>query len=76
MPLGDTLLLVARAGFRLPVDRERHIEGGLTVRAPLGSDFREYSGMPVPLSVSTAARYDFGGQVLVRLVSFYLRGSF
>ncbi|MFC1654584.1 TonB-dependent receptor plug domain-containing protein [Myxococcota bacterium] len=74
--LGDRLLLFARLGYRIKLDQVREIESGLAVRTPLGNPFREYPGAPLPLTIQTAGRSDFGGEYLARLISFYLRGSF
>ncbi len=74
--LGGRLLLFARLGYRLKLDRTRELESGLALRAPLGSAFREYPGVTHPLTIQTTGRSDFGGEQLVRLVSLYLRGSF
>jgi hypothetical protein len=74
--VGNSLLLIGRLGYRLPVNRQGTLEIGLTLRSPLGKPFREFAGTPVPLWMQTNTRSDFGGHLLVRLVSFYLRGEF
>ena len=42
---------------------------GLAFRTPIGSPFREYAGFPIGAS-------DYGGEMLVRVMAFYLRGAF
>ena len=74
--LGNRLLLFARLGYRIKLDQVREMESGLAVRTPLGNPFRDYPGVPHPSPVQTTGQSDFGGEYLVRLVSFYLRGSF
>jgi outer membrane receptor protein involved in Fe transport len=74
--LGDRLLLFARLGYRVKLDRVRELESGLVVRTPLGNPFRDYPGVPHPLPTQATGRSDFGGELLVRLVAFYLRASF
>jgi outer membrane receptor protein involved in Fe transport len=76
MPLGDRFLLIARVGYRLSAFGDRMVEAGLTVRAPLGAPFREMAGIPRPLEQLLDSNADFGGERLMRLVAFYLRGSF
>jgi hypothetical protein len=67
--------MVAALGYRVAQASGRTIEGGLHVRAPLGTPFREYAGVPMPPELQGDSPSDFGGTRLMRLVSFYLRGS-
>ena len=76
MPLGDRFLLIARVGYRLKAFGERMVEVGLTVRAPLGAPFREMAGITRPLEQLLDSEADFGGERLMRLAKFYIRGSF
>ena len=43
---------------------------------PLGLPFREYPGSPMPSLPNRRSEADWGGDVLKRYVSFYLRSSF
>jgi hypothetical protein len=52
------------------------METGLTVRAPIGLPFREYPGAAIQRTPLSLTASDFGGERLVRLVGFYLKGSF
>jgi hypothetical protein len=74
-PLGNDVLMVAALGYRVALGSGRTFEGGLHLRAPLGTPFREYAGVPMPPQLQDDSPSDFGGTLLVRLVSFYLRGS-
>jgi outer membrane receptor for ferrienterochelin and colicin len=75
-PLGDSLLVVGRLGYRSRLPGGLWLEAGLTVRAPIGSRFREFPGVPVQRSSYTVTVSDFAGEMIVRLVALYLRGSF
>jgi hypothetical protein len=75
-PLGETLLAVARLGYRLEATGDRRLEAGFTVRAPIGRTFHEYPGTPTQRTSVAVTATDHFGEELVRLVSFYLRGSF
>jgi iron complex outermembrane receptor protein len=74
--LGNALLLVGRLGYRIVLDQERVLECGLTIRAPLSRPFREFPGGPMPPMPTRGSNADWGGEVLNRLVSLHLRGSF
>jgi hypothetical protein len=74
--LGNEILMIVRAGYRVTMDADRTMEAGLTVCAPLGEAFREYAGAPMPTSLQVDTASDFGGEILTRLVSLYLRASF
>jgi iron complex outermembrane receptor protein len=76
MPLGETLLLLGRAAYRLKLDETSEVETGLLFRTPLGQPFREYAGVEMPLVPRTDTLADFGGEYLTRRVVFYLRGMF
>jgi len=76
MPLGNEFLLIGRLGYRTALTGLDSLEAGLTIRAPLGRPFREYAGVPIALPGLDGSISDFGGELLVRLVSFYLRASF
>jgi iron complex outermembrane receptor protein len=75
-PLGNTLLALGRLGYRFALEKDRSLEGGLTVRAPIGLPFREYPGASIQRTVQSITTSDFGGELLMRWVSLYLRGSF
>ena len=74
--LGKTLLLLGRLGWRLELNPGQTAEIGLTVRSPLGAPFREYAGFPIGAFTQAVTAFDYGGEMLVRVVSAYLRGSF
>ncbi|MFC1654585.1 TonB-dependent receptor plug domain-containing protein [Myxococcota bacterium] len=74
--LGDNLLLVGRLGYRMGMGEDREVEAGLSLRAPIGGLFKEYPGISIESTAQSVTASDFGGETLVRLVSFYLRGSF
>jgi outer membrane receptor for ferrienterochelin and colicin len=73
--LGEELLMVGRLGYRLTMGEDKMLEVGLNVVTPLGSHFREYPGAPIPQWNRLRHMSDWGGEVLTRLVSLYLRGS-
>ncbi len=73
--LGEELLMVGRLGYRTSVGEDKILEVGLNVVTPLGSPFREYPGAPIPSWHRLRHMSDWGGEVLTRLVSLYLRGS-
>lgn len=74
--LGDELLLVGRVGYRFLAGEYQTLEAGLNIVTPLGNPFREYPGAPIPQWHRLKYTSDFGGEVLTRLVSLYLRCSF
>jgi iron complex outermembrane receptor protein len=74
--LGNSVLAVVRLGYRLGTWKSLNTEVGLIARAPIGPDFREFPGIPFTRSQRSVTGSDFGGELLVRLVSLYLRGSF
>jgi len=76
MPLGDRFLLFGRIGYRVKVLGDLMVEGGLTIRAPLGEPFREWAGIAQPPELIFDTNSDFGGERVARLVALYLRGSF
>jgi hypothetical protein len=76
VPMGFHLMLVGRLGYRIMPGKEQFIEGGVAVRAPLVDPYREYTGAPWPWFMRSDTRSDFAGEVIARLVSVYLRGSF
>jgi len=76
VPLGNDALLIGRLGYRTSLAGLDTLEAGLTIRAPLGRPFREYAGVPLDLPGRDGSLSDFGGEMLVRLASFYLRASF
>jgi hypothetical protein len=73
--LGDALLLIGRVGYRW-VEDEWEVEAGMTSRIPLNRTFREFAGIPIPVSLHAEEASDFGGERIVRLLSLYARGSF
>jgi iron complex outermembrane receptor protein len=74
--LGNNLLLIGRLGYRIRMHENLKLETGLTIRTPIGREFREYPGTRMPSIPQAGAMSAWGGDVLVRWVSFYLRGSF
>jgi outer membrane receptor protein involved in Fe transport len=70
---GNNLLLIGRLGYRWIRDKST-LEAGLTIRTPLGATFRESGSFPSAVPNETTS--DSGAEELVRLASFYLRGSF
>jgi outer membrane receptor protein involved in Fe transport len=76
IPLGEEVLILARAGYRMRVGDDRMVEAGLAVRAPLGNQFREFPGSPPPRLSMFDTGADFGGEWVRRLVLAYLRASF
>jgi iron complex outermembrane receptor protein len=73
---GDAALLIGRLGYRLKEAGYHSLEAGVTFRSPLGHDFREFPGVPVSSLPETGTNSDFGGEMLVRLLALYVRGSF
>jgi outer membrane receptor for ferrienterochelin and colicin len=73
---GETLLLLGRMGYRLELNPGQTAEIGLTIRSPLGVPFREYTGFPIGAFSQAVTASDYGGEMLVRVVAAYLRGSF
>jgi hypothetical protein len=63
-------------GYRIVVEESLMLEVGALVRTPVVEPFREYPGVAWPVVLGRERVSDFGGEELVRLVSFYLRGSF
>jgi len=76
VPLGDSILAVIRLGYRLGTWKSLNTEAGLIVRMPVGGDFREFPGIAITPSRRSVTASDFGGEMLVRMISLYLRGSF
>jgi hypothetical protein len=76
MQLGDQLQMISRVGYRAKLGKDREIETGLVIRTPLGSPFREYAGIQRTAALQSEVKSDFGGERVVRMASFYLRGSF
>jgi hypothetical protein len=74
--LGNRLLAMGRIGYRHKLDENRKFEAGLTFRVPIGESFREFTGLPLQRTTRTIYGSDFGGEMLVRLVFVYIRGSF
>jgi iron complex outermembrane receptor protein len=74
--LGETLLLLGRLGYRLELNADQKAEIGLTIRTPIGAPFREYAGFPIGAFAQAVTASDYGGEMLVRVVAAYLRGSF
>jgi hypothetical protein len=73
---GNNLLAIGRLGYRLPISGGRAAEAGLTVRAPIGAPFKEFPGNPIKRSSYSVTVSHFAGEMIVRLVALYLRGSF
>jgi len=76
VPLGNTWLVIGRLGYRFTPFKDSSVEAGLILRAPIGGSFREYPGVPIGSSTRDGYESDFGGELLVRLVSFFIKGSF
>ncbi len=76
MQLGDNVLVFSRMGYRIVLGERQSLEVGLTARTPIGLPFREYAGIPFSSQQAGLTSSDFGGEMLTRLVSLYLRGSF
>jgi outer membrane receptor for ferrienterochelin and colicin len=74
--MGNRWMLIGRLGYQIPFSAPGRIELGLTARAPLGEPFREYPGVPMESNARSGNHSDWGGEVLMRWVSVYLRGSF
>jgi iron complex outermembrane receptor protein len=74
--VGDNFMLVSRLGYYLPIDEERSLEAGFTIRAPLGAPFREFPGTDMPFTTQRGNAADWGGETLHRWVVLYLRGIF
>jgi iron complex outermembrane recepter protein len=74
--LGNNLLMFGRLGYRFSVGPTQKLDGGLTIRLPLGESFREFAGLTAPDSLRNWDIADFGGEILNRLISIYFRGSF
>jgi outer membrane receptor protein involved in Fe transport len=73
---GETLLLIGRLGYRLELNPGQTAEIGLTARSPIGEPFREYTGFPIGAFAQAVTASDYGGEMLVRVLAAYLRGSF
>jgi outer membrane receptor protein involved in Fe transport len=73
--MGEHLLLVGRLAYRIK-RRWFSFETGLTVRAPLLENRWEFPGLPIPPRLAGDSNSDFGGEVVLRQLSVYLRGSF
>jgi iron complex outermembrane receptor protein len=76
VPLGNHWLAIGRFGYSLDAWEDKKIEVGLIMRIPVGGPFRECPGMPMNRTARSIYGSDFVGEKLVRLLSFYLRGSF
>jgi hypothetical protein len=74
--MGEAFLLLGRVGYRLVAKSDQSFEAGLTVRAPLGGSMYEHAGSVLVPYVATGSEADFAGEVLMRLISGYIRGSF
>jgi outer membrane receptor protein involved in Fe transport len=73
--MGDQLLLVGRLGYRVdtgPVGWEM----GLTLRAPLTENRREFPGVAWPVWMQSDLTSDFGGERFERQASFDLRAAY
>jgi len=74
--LGDSLMMIGRVGYRMRTSGDQMVEGGMSVRLPLGVPFREFAGIPAPQALRSWDIADVGGEVLGRLINVYFRGSF
>jgi hypothetical protein len=75
MTLGDKFLLIGRFGYRLSGEHSRSLEFGLTARVPLGGPFREYPGSRMPPMPMRGYDADWGGEMVRRIISLYIRGT-
>jgi hypothetical protein len=71
--LGDTWLLFGRLGYRLPLGPAATAETGLTLRLPLNGARREVPGRASDPWEHHFDGSDRGGELVVRLISAYLR---
>jgi outer membrane receptor protein involved in Fe transport len=76
IPVGSRTLMIGRAGYRMRPADGCQMEVGLTVLAPLGAPYREDAGETLPPGLQKYSSADYRGEMLVRLVSLYLRSSF
>jgi iron complex outermembrane receptor protein len=74
--LGDSLMMFARTGYRVKTGEDQVMEGGVSLRLPIGEPFREWAGIPAPQALRSWDIADIGGEVLGRLITVYFRGSF
>ena len=74
--LGDSLLMIGRTGYRVRMGEDQIMEGGVALRIPLGTPFREFAGVAAPQALRSWDVADIGGEILGPLFSFYFRGSF
>jgi hypothetical protein len=73
---GNKVLAVGRVGYRASLPGGRTAEVGMTVRVPIGAAFKEFPGSPIKRSSYSVTVSHFAGEMIVRLVSLYLRSSF
>jgi iron complex outermembrane receptor protein len=74
--LGNQWLLIGRIGYPIFQTQTGSIEAGITARTPIGAPFREYPGVEMHADAHSVSRADWGGEMLVRWFSAYLRGTF
>jgi len=74
--LGNAAMLVGRVAYRWRVAERIGLETGFTLRAPLGANFREHPGLAASRVRSGYWQSDFGGEMIVRRISLYLRAEF
>jgi hypothetical protein len=74
--LGDSLMMIGRLGYRVRMNADQMVEGGVALRLPIGDPFREFAGIPAPQALRNWDIADVGGEVLGRLLTVYFRGSF
>jgi len=70
------LILIGRLGYLLPIGRDQHLETGLLIRSPLGPPLREFPGVRMPQTPTAGSLADWGGELITRCISLYLRGVF
>ena len=73
--MGDRWLLIGRIGLPILHAQSALLEVGVTARTPLGTPFREYPGVEMPHDTRSDSSADWGGEMLVRWFSVYLRGA-
>jgi hypothetical protein len=73
--LGNQALLMAQLGYAIGLGGDRAMELGLTLRHPLGRDFREFPGGPYPPGIVSRVPGDSMGELFMRRVALYLRAA-
>ena len=74
--LGNKFLLLAQLGYLVEDQDDHSMEIGVFIRSPLGNAFREYAGGPVPRGIPSKTEADYMGEVVARMVAFYIRSRY